>query len=857
MTLESPVSAFSDVHFTSSKIMPTNKQTLQLFQAGRLQEAEVLIQKMIASNQFDAEGWHLAAVIALQQKNYSEAGLRIEQCLQRDNAKAEFWNTRGAVLLELREFERSFESFAKAVELRPDYVEAWRNRGLPLQRSGHREAAQNVYREATIKFPRDSESWSLLADSLLESRQISDACEAAEELVALQPNSLRGHLLLIRSYLTGEFFEAVEYAITLARQQCDDDPRLDELEAIVQLKLENYPAAIEVFERVVQFQPHNDACQINLAIAYLRSGRRDKFEELFSVILGQQQSHPNLLHRLGLELIDQTDWKNAIRLYEPLAVQFPENPALQFGLIKTLMGLNQINQAENLLGKISPSHHHVTDFRLLQAHIARSQNQSDHAIRALRHLLAEDPNHIEGCRLLAEELLKSSAVVGAVAGLGSPRRQRLEEALLVCQRGLSYKDDEELLYLQAKALHAIQRPLEAIVILNQLAETTTEAKVLHLLGQCQLDLGTIEESRESFQKALQSDPNYVPAHYHLAFSGEFADVDQRILEVQNRLNDGQLSIRHQSLLWMALGRAYDAKKLYAEAFDAYLRGNQLKPRPDFTTNERHNVADHQHFMSEIAAVFDCDFFNQRSEMGHSSELPVFIVGMPRTGTTLTEQILSSHSHVYAAGELQEVGAWPIQIECMICTRPLKYPSAARELNQKQVRHLASRHARFLTGHDPTALRIVDKMPTNFLHLGMIGLLFPNARIIHCIRDPRDVAISCIRQNLDWPFCDLEQLGPYITAYQNLMKHWEATIPNPIYPLSYETLVTNPDQEIRRLIEFCNLPWQDQCLSFDESERAVITPSKTQVRKPMYQSSIGAWKRYETQLLNYDLPVPGN
>ncbi|WP_339750016.1 sulfotransferase [uncultured Rubinisphaera sp.] len=835
--------------------MPTNKQTLQLFQAGRLQEAEVLIQKVIASNQLDAEGWHLAAVIALQQKNYSEARLRIEQCLQRDNVKAEFWNSQGAILLELGKYERSFESFSKAVELRPDYVEAWRNRGLPLQRSGHREAAHNVYRETTLKFPHDSESWFLLADSLLESRQIGDACEAAEKLVALQPKSLPGHLLLIRSYLAGEFFNAAKSAITLARQQCDYDPRLDELEAIVQLKLENYPAAIEIFERLAQIQPHNDASQINLAVAYLRSGRRDEFEKLFSVILGQQHSHPNLLHRLGQELIDQSGWKNAIRLYEPLVVQFSENPPLQFGLIKTLLGLNRIDQAENLLRNISPSHHHFTDFRLLQAQIAIERNQSDNAIRSLRHLLAEDPTHIEGCRLLAEELLKNSAVVGAVAGLGSPRRQRLEEAILVCQRGLSQKDDEELLYLQAKALHAIQRPLEAILILNQLAESITEAKILHLLGQCQLDLGTIQESRESFQKALQRDPNYVPAHYHLAIFGEFANADQRILELQYRLNDTQLSIRHQSLLWMALGRAYDANKQYEEAFDAYLRGNQLKPRPDFTSLEQQKLTDHQHFMSEIAAVFDRDFYNPRNEMGYSSELPVFIVGMPRSGTTLTEQILSSHSQVFGAGELQEVGAWPMQIERLIRTRPAKYPDAARELSRDQAQQLASRHERFLAGHDPTALRIVDKMPTNFLHLGLIGLLFPKAKIIHCMRDPRDVAISCIRQNLDWPFCDLEQLGSYITAYQNLMQHWEAAIPNAIYPLSYEILVTNPEQEIKRLIEFCDLPWQEQCLRFDETERAVITPSKTQVRKPMYQSSIGAWKRYETRLKNYDLPDP--
>lgn len=249
------------------------------------------------------------------------------------------------------------------------------------------------------------------------------------------------------------------------------------------------------------------------------------------------------------------------------------------------------------------------------------------------------------------------------------------------------------------------------------------------------------------------------------------------------------------------------------------------------------------------------FFDRHSHIGNPSQTPVFIVGMPRSGTTLVEQILSSHSEMAGAGELTYIS----QIRQSLLRRSAQrsgsksidyrtYPGVLAETPAVELRdhasHYLSRLATFGTGES----RISDKMPTNFLHLGMIGLLFPRATIIHCRRNPFDVMVSCYCQNLNAPFCDLEQLVDYHRNYRVLMKHFESVLPNTIHTVDYEAMVSEPESNTRALIDHCGLDWDDRCLSHQSNSRAVHTPSKWQVRQPMYRSSVEKWRRFEKQFL---------
>jgi hypothetical protein len=225
---------------------------------------------------------------------------------------------------------------------------------------------------------------------------------------------------------------------------------------------------------------------------------------------------------------------------------------------------------------------------------------------------------------------------------------------------------------------------------------------------------------------------------------------------------------------------------------------------------------------------------------------VFIVGMPRSGTSLVEQILAAHPAVFGAGELTAIG----RISLLRNRAGLSYGGWLERLDGAALEGLAARYLRELRALAPGAERVTDKMPFNFLHLGLVELLFPRARVVHCVRNPLDTCLSCYCNGFAdaYPFTrDLGALGAYYRGYAQLMQHWHATLRLPLHALSYEKLIAAPERVIRELVAFCGLPWDDACLRFHASARKVSTPSYHQVRKPLYASSVGRYKAYAEHL----------
>ena len=247
----------------------------------------------------------------------------------------------------------------------------------------------------------------------------------------------------------------------------------------------------------------------------------------------------------------------------------------------------------------------------------------------------------------------------------------------------------------------------------------------------------------------------------------------------------------------------------------------------------------------MMAVASPDFFARARDFGLESELPVFVVGLPRSGTTLIEQILASHSQVFGAGETTLVhvamlalggqGASPVD--------------ALAHLDSETACGLASRHLEKLRGLHATALRIVDKMPENYFSLGLLAVLFPRAKFIHCRRDLRDVAVSCWAtqfRGIRWAN-DQQQLISRFRDYCRLMEHWRKVLPVPMLEVDYEETVVDLEGVARRLVAWCGLEWEPGCLEFHQTKRPVRTASATQVRRPIYGSSVGRWKHYEPWL----------
>ncbi|NQZ83621.1 MAG: sulfotransferase, partial [Colwellia sp.] len=303
----------------------------------------------------------------------------------------------------------------------------------------------------------------------------------------------------------------------------------------------------------------------------------------------------------------------------------------------------------------------------------------------------------------------------------------------------------------------------------------------------------------------------------------------------------------KALIGYGLVKAYKQQKNYHGAFEAFNIANLARRKDSGTFNR-------QAFDARIATmmdIFSAEFFKARQGWGNQTEQPVFIVGLPRSGTTLTEQILASHEQCFGAGELNVLTDLATGTPDRLGNAEISWPENAFNLSAQQVHDLSEDYLIASAQRAPEAvLKVVDKQPLNFWHLGLVAMAFPNARIVHCTRDIRDCGLSIFTQNFNttqsWS-TDLEDIAYYWQGYKKLMAHFKQVSGLKILEVSYEKTVSEIEWQSRRLLEFVGLPWDERVLNFHQSERAVQTPSRWQVRQPLYQSSKARWRNYESYL----------
>jgi Sulfotransferase family len=300
----------------------------------------------------------------------------------------------------------------------------------------------------------------------------------------------------------------------------------------------------------------------------------------------------------------------------------------------------------------------------------------------------------------------------------------------------------------------------------------------------------------------------------------------------------------EASLYFTAAELLDRAGRYDEAFSLAAKGNGLY------RGERYDPAAYEHLTYPQIEYFTRERIGSMPKATVRSDKPVFIVGMPRSGTSLVEQILASHPAVHGAGELDFIHHVWVGMLDMLGSNFGQYPKCLDHLTTEQVDGMADVYLAPLVAMKPDAMRITDKMPQNFLHLGLIASLFPGARIIHCMRDPMDTCLSCFMTHFNHPQPfkhDLAQLGHFYRLYEKLMAHWKAVIDLRTLEVSYEEVVANPKEQSRRMVEFLGLPWDDRCLAFHQTKRPCATASVMQVRRPVYNSSVGRWRHYEKHL----------
>ncbi|MDP4027598.1 MAG: tetratricopeptide repeat protein [Gallionella sp.] len=424
-------------------------------------------------------------------------------------------------------------------------------------------------------------------------------------------------------------------------------------------------------------------------------------------------------------------------------------------------------------------------------------------------------------------------------------RNRLGEAEASYRQALKISPDNVDAHTNlGNLLQELDRLEEAEASFRQALQIKPDYAEAHgNLGKLLLDRGRIDEAEASFWQALQVRPDDLVVRLSLALARKVKAGDENMAaliatEQATRNSATPLPVDGAMCLHFALGKCYDDTGVHEKAFPHFLEGNRLK-----CATSGFNPDQAAQYFASIMQNFDTEALGRLRGGGDSSPLPIFILGMPRSGTTLVEQIVSSYPGIHGAGELPDMK--------VIMRRNMAGSAFHDNLSSLDQAQLASWGAEYVAGlqsRAPSALRVTDKMPANFLVVGLIHLMLPNAKIIHVKRNPADTCLSCFTQlfkdGQEFSY-DLAELGRYYAGYARLMAHWRNVLPEGAFlDVRYEDVVADQEAQSRRIIDYCGLEWNDACLDFHRNERAVKTASMAQVRRPIYQSSVERWRSYE-------------
>jgi tetratricopeptide (TPR) repeat protein len=492
------------------------------------------------------------------------------------------------------------------------------------------------------------------------------------------------------------------------------------------------------------------------------------------------------------------------------------------------------------------------------------EDRTTEAIAALNKALQINPNYPEaicnmgGVHLVLEE---NDAALACYQ-----RALVLRPVYVEAQMGLAktYQALENLTDAEAAALRAIQfdpnnPKAHALLggIYTELAQSIqAEAEydqalaldpecddALLGLGHLCMENGQMDRAEELFLRALEFKPDNLAARIQIsqvkkvkAEDGNFA----ALLEEEKK--SASFSENKAMSLHFALGKCYDDSKDYEKAFPHFLAGCKLK-----RANLSYDAANAGRQFAGVMEIFDQTFIDRLRGAGDPSSLPVFVLGMPRSGTTLTEQIIASHPEVYGAGELHDL-LKVAHRNITGTTDAIVFPDNLRSLDHATLAAWGAEYVSGLQQRAPDARHITDKMPANFFAVGLIHLMLPNARIIHVNRNPVDTCLSCFTRLFNRKqehTYDLAELGQYYVHYARLMEHWRKVLPAGAFlDVRYEDIVADQEAQARRLIAYCGLEWNDACLDFHNTKRSIRTASVTQVRQPIYSTSVERWRHYE-------------
>lgn len=711
--------------------------------------------------------------------------------------------------------------------------------------AGELAAAARGYQAILARDPNNADAAHLLGVVLHQQGQSARAVEQISRAVALRPSVPAFHANLAEAYRASGQFDRAAGCCRAALQLWKDYPEAHNNLGLALQALGRHDEALEHFKACVALRPNDAMTHSNLGTVY---------------------------RSLGQTELALTHFQRAVEL----------NPRL--AQCRTNLGQFLLD-----LGRAEEALPHCQEAVALQPDLPEAHNNLGNAHRALEHYTEARASYFEAMRLKPD-------LTQAIANLGLSllREGRLDEALPWLKRATELEPNSHMfLEYLAEALGDKDQNADVIDVYKQMIQLDPGRPLTYNnLGWLYQEDGRFDDARQQFQHAVDLQPSFPLAH--ISFGGleeelgnmEVAEAcfrkalecnpahpialarlatllrdklpDQDLALLEDRLSDPALDQMPRANVQFGLAHVLDSRRRYDEAAQLLAEANAVTQAALEKKKQAYQAADHQRFVTNAIAAFRPELFARLAGAGLDSRRPVFVFGLPRSGTTLIEQVLASHSMIHGCGEMtlgrKDFEAIPSLLErngdaSLACLDDPRLATA--------IRKLAERHDARLAEHGGPARRVVDKMPDNYMYLGLLALLFPSATFIHCRRDLRDIAVSCWMTNfrsIRWASSP-EQIAGRFTQYLRIMDHWRAVLPAPIVEVDYEETVDDLESVGRRLVAACGLDWEPACLDFHQNRRPVRTASVTQVRQPVYRKSLARWRNYQQSLAGLFAALP--
>ena len=630
------------------------------------------------------------------------------------------------------------------------------------------------------------------------------------------------------SYLQARQTEKAEQVCQAVLKDDPNDINFLALLGMISTLLGKIDLAIELLSHAIRLAPEFTRAHMDLSRAYVAADRLDDAIGHLKIVLQREPQNEEAYQALASTLYRAGRGKEADEVMESL---FEVNPHKgKLALAGELFQQGSYKKAEKLAREVLREDPESIDASRMLAKLALQANLYEEAERILKEIINKAPAlheaYLEITRALREQ-------------------DKFDEAVEYAKQAIKLKPDHFQSYMiLASLLAAGARTLEAIDAYRACLELRKNNPNVYLgYGHVLKTAGRIDEGIQAYKNAIDVKHDNGEAYWSLANLKTYKFSTAEKDTMQELLNGNELDEENRVHILFSLAKYFEDNKDYEQSFSCYDEANKTQ-----RMRISYDPVETEVLHEQIKNTFTQSFLEEKTNVGNPDPAPIFIVGLPRSGSTLIEQILSSHSLVDGTSELPDLSK---VVMSMNRGRSGKgYPAGVIELEDKEFFELGTQYIESTRRVRRDAPYFTDKMPNNFPTIGLLSLILPNAKIINARRHPLDSCLGCYKQHFarGQTFTyDLVELGEFYLEYQALMDYWHSVLPGRILDVQYEDMVADQEKQTRRLLDYCGLDFEDACLNFHETDRPVRTASSEQVRQPIYNSSLKTWKRFEDNL----------